>query len=122
MRRDPAAFLHDIYVAGTGILRFVRGRTFEEFLSDDMLRLAVEREFEIIGEALSAAVRARPEIADQIAEASRIVGFRNRIAHGYWEILSESVWLIIHENLPGLLDDVRALLPEDPDPDGVMGA
>ena len=54
-----------------------------EYQADRQFRRAVEREFEIIGEALNRLTHADPSTADRLDELPRIVGFRNRIIHGY---------------------------------------
>jgi len=50
--RDRRAFLWDMLQAARSVLAFTSGRTFEEYLGDLMLRSAVERQLEIVGEAL----------------------------------------------------------------------
>jgi len=55
MRLEARKYLRDIQVAAERIERFTRGRGFEQYLADEMLRSAVERQFSIIGEALSRA-------------------------------------------------------------------
>ncbi len=59
------------------------GRTFAEYADDLMLRSAVERQFEIIGEALNHAEIEQPELTTSILDLRRIVGLRNRVIHGY---------------------------------------
>jgi uncharacterized protein with HEPN domain len=53
MRRDPKAYLWDAAAGATAIQRFISGRSYDDYLADEMLRSAVERQFEIVGEALS---------------------------------------------------------------------
>ena len=65
-----------------------------------MLRSAVERQFEIIDEALNQPRRNDPAPAVRIPERGRIVGFRNLLIHGYDEIDSEDVWRIVEVDLP----------------------
>jgi len=54
MERDPRAFLWDARESADAIAQFIAGRTLEQYLQDAMLRAAVERHFEILGEALLA--------------------------------------------------------------------
>lgn len=56
-QRERNLFLWDILEAGSEILRFTEGKDFDAYQQDSMLRAAVERKFEIIGEALSQAIR-----------------------------------------------------------------
>ena len=53
MQRDPRAYLWDAREATAAILEFVAGKTFKDYASDRLLRSAIERQFEIIGEALN---------------------------------------------------------------------
>lgn len=63
------------------IAQFTQGRTFDQYGADPMLRSAVERQFEIIGEALRLAEAADPTVAEIIPDLRKIVGMRNRIIH-----------------------------------------
>ena len=67
-----------------------------------MLRSAVERQFEIVGEALNRLSREDPAVAARIPDVSRIVGFRNVLAHGYDIVDDEAVWSAITDDLPTL--------------------
>jgi uncharacterized protein with HEPN domain len=67
----------------------------------------VERQFEIIGEALNQLSRVAPEMADRIPELPRIVAFRNLLIHGYAAVDHGLVWRTIEEKLPGLRDAVQ---------------
>ena len=73
------------------------------------LRTAVERQFEIVGEALTQARAVEPDLVDGIGNARAIIGFRNQLIHGYALVDDEIVWGNI-ERLPGLVDDVARLL------------
>jgi len=76
-----------------------------------MMRLAVERSFTIIGEALRQAAKLDPEIATRITDFRRICDFRNVLVHDYVTVYDEAVWRIIREHLPRLLAEVRVILP-----------
>ncbi len=78
-----------------------------------MLRAAVERQFEIAGEALTQLARLDPGIAAQIADFRRIIAFRNLLIHGYADIDDRIVWALIESKLARLHDDVARLLGED---------
>jgi uncharacterized protein with HEPN domain len=114
MRRKPAAFLWDVQEAGGRIQEFVVGLDFDAFASDVLVRSAVERQFEIIGEALSQLSRSSPVLVAQIPEAGRIIAFRNILIHGYAVLDHEIVWQVIHDHLPPLLQVVERLLDADP--------
>lgn len=63
MGGDAGKYLWDAKVAADRVARFAKGRSFDDYRSDEMLRSAVERQFETIGEALSALRRVAPEVA-----------------------------------------------------------
>ena len=67
-----------------------------------MLRSAVERQFEIIGEALAQVLRLDPSLRSRISDAGRIIAFRNRLIHGYSSVADDVVWGILEANLPSL--------------------
>lgn len=112
MNNRIAALLSDILLAGARIQQFVKGLTFAEYVSNPLVRSAVERQFEIIGEALLRLARHQPEMFARIPEARRIIDFRNVLAHGYDIVDDEIVWQAVHNHLPPFLDVVNALLEE----------
>ena len=114
MRRKPAAFLWDVREAVLRIQEFVAGRDFEVFSSDVMVRSAVERQFEIIGEALNQLTRSSPTMVAEIPEAARVIAFRNILIHGYAILDHQIVWRVVHDNLPPLLLVVERLLKAEP--------
>jgi uncharacterized protein with HEPN domain len=83
-------------------------RDFNDYLSDKMLRRAVEREFEIIGEAMSKLDKFSPEIP--ISSKKQIINMRNRVIHGYDKIDNEIVWGIIVRHLPILKKELEDLM------------
>ena len=108
MRRRNIFF--DIAEACDLIAQFTSGKTFADYQNDPLLRSGVERQFEIIGEALCQAIRHDPGVAEQISNTSRIISFRNRLIHGYATISDEVVWGILETNLPVLNREVKDLL------------
>lgn len=77
------------------IEEFVAGKSRDEFSSSLLLRSAVERQLEIIGEALNKASAALPQLSFEVPEIPRIVGLRNRLIHGYDGVDDELVWDIV---------------------------
>jgi uncharacterized protein with HEPN domain len=75
-----------------------------------MLRSAVERQFEIIGEALRRLTTLYPELAPEIPEYQRIIAFRNIIAHGYEVLDTTMVWQAVRDKLPALRDSAASIL------------
>ena len=111
-------YLFDIAQACEMLAQFCSGKTFADYAGDAMLRSAVERQLEIIGEALHHAIRLDPSLAAHISEIRRIVALRNRLIHAYASIASEVVWGILEIGLPTLRREVEALLSETDDPEG----
>lgn len=115
MKSDAAAdtqAVRDMIRAGEAILRFAKGGK-AAFLKDDMVQSAVERQFEIMGEAarrLSEAFRqANPEVPWRT-----IIGFRNYLIHGYDSIVPEKIWVAVSESLKATLPELRRLAGENP--------
>lgn len=108
--RDPQVALDDAVRAGETIEGFLAGRTLEEYETDRLLSSAVERQFEIVGEALGRALRVDASIGETLPEASEVIGFRDVLAHGYDAVSDRLVWSLAHDRLPGLLVHVRRLL------------
>ena len=101
--------LYDIEQAIELILSFVQDKGFDDYTSSALLRSAVERQFEIIGEALNRLHRLDPEWIAQISDYQRIIAFRNVLAHGYDVISDEVVWDIVQSRLAGLRQEVEKL-------------
>ena len=112
MLHDPRAWLWDVRQATDSIAAFTQGRSFADYAADLMLRSAVERQFEIAGEALNRLSREAPEIAAQLPDLRRAVAMRNALIHGYREVDNATVWETIHEDLPALCEQVEALLAQ----------
>ena len=78
-----------------------------------MFRAAVERQFEIIGEALAKLAKIDQETAALISEHRHIIAFRNILIHGYHHIVDRRVWGLIDSMLPTLSQEVKKLLEEE---------
>ena len=113
MSADAKKYLWDVREAAKRIQRFTSARSFDDYLQDEMLRSAVERQFEIIGEALSQLSKRDRESAERIPELARIVAFRNILIHGYATVDDQLVWGILESQLPALLRTVEANLGDD---------
>lgn len=103
MRPEAKKYLWDAHEAARLIRRFVADKSFADYQGDDMLRSAVERQFEIIGEALNLLSKIDAAVAADIPELARIVAFRNVLIHGYATVDDRLVWGIVEGKLP-LLD------------------
>ena len=110
MRLESRKYLFDIQRAIALLVEFTAGKTFEDYSLDAMRRAAVEREFEIIGEALTQLVKIDASTANSISEHRRIIAFRNILIHGYAEVADQLVWDVVETKLPVLSREIAALL------------
>jgi uncharacterized protein with HEPN domain len=116
MQREPAAFLWDVHEATLRIRDFIFGYDFEAYSASVLVQSAVERQFEIIGEALNQLSKIAPDIASRIPDCGQIIAFRNILIHGYAVLDKVIVWKVIHEHLPALEKAVQNLLNAEPPP------
>lgn len=80
-------------------------KTFETYKSNILLKRAIERDLEIIGEATNRILKEDPDF--EIENAGRIIGLRNQIIHGYDTVSDESIWGILIKHLPKLKEEVN---------------
>ena len=105
-------YLFDVAQACDLPTQFTRGKACTDYTADALLRSAVERQFEIIGEALNQALRLYPDLTNHVSDCRRVVAFRNRLIHGYAFVSDEVVWGVLETNVPTLRLEVQALLVE----------
>ncbi len=110
MQRDDASCITHILEAARKAIDFTRGRSREELERDEMLALSLVRLLEIIGEAaggVSDSYRAKhPEIPWK-----KMVGLRNRLIHGYFDVDLNIVWNTVVGDLPPLVEELKKLVP-----------
>jgi uncharacterized protein with HEPN domain len=111
--RQTEARLWDILSAAEEINGFVAGLSREQYLTNRMARRAVEKDLEIIGEAVNALPM---DFRDSHPDASwrDAIGLRNILVHRYGRVDHEILWTIIHTSLPELMESIRTLLPPSP--------
>jgi len=102
--------LYDIKIAIDEIDQFFIGtdKRFDEYRDNILLKRAVERNLEIMGEAINRILKLEPDYP--IINAKRIVGLRNHIIHSYDNISDENIWGIIINHLPKLKIEVEDLI------------
>ena len=110
MRPESAAFLWDVRGAADSIASFIAGLDQDVYLADALRRSAVERQLEIIGEALNSLHWVDPGTAPEIPDLPRIVGLRNVLAHGYAIVDDRVVWAAASTRVPVLRTVVDRLL------------
>ncbi|MEX2315697.1 MAG: HepT-like ribonuclease domain-containing protein [Pirellulales bacterium] len=113
MQLEAKKCLEDIRQAAELILQFTAGKLFEDYESDVLLRSGVERQFEIIGEAVNRLSKFDRTIVEGLPDAPRIVAFRNILIHGYDIVDDNVVWDVVQNNVAPLLARVNTLLSAD---------
>jgi len=109
MKPEIYTWLEDINIAIKQIYDFLpEDFKYSDFEDDLKTQKAIERNIEIIGEALNRILRISPDIA--ISDSRKIVDTRNRIIHGYDSITPDILWLIIKRSLPILEKEISELL------------
>ena len=93
--RDPRAFLWDVAEAARAVNTFTAGMDAQSYAESALVNAAVERKFEIIGEALNQLSKCAPAMAARVPDLSKIVAFRNQLIHSYSGIDSALVWNIV---------------------------
>lgn len=115
MRLESAKLLEDIRIAAGDALAMAAGKTYDDYLANKQLRYAVERCFEIAGEALTQLNKLDPGVAQQITDWRAIIGFRNVLIHGYAMVRHDKTWDIVTSELPILLRQATELLATEPE-------
>jgi uncharacterized protein with HEPN domain len=114
MQLEVGKLLWDALQACNLILTFTAGKSFENYQDDVLLRSAVERQFEIVGEALNQMSKIDLVTADAIPQFRQIVSFRNLLIHGYSTVDDRVVWTVLVEHLPPLKLVLAALVEQSP--------
>jgi uncharacterized protein with HEPN domain len=99
--------LEDAIEACERVQGFLKNIPIDTFLGSELLRSAVERQLEIIGEALNAASKADKSLVYVIPDLPRIVGLRNRLIHGYDAVDAEIIWDVVKHNVPILVRQLK---------------
>ena len=113
MRLEVKKYLYDIQQAAARIAEFTADKRLEDYQGSALVGAAVERQFEIIGEALAQLARLDTRLVARISEHRRIVAFRNILIHGYADVDDRLVWDVVQNKLPVLRREVELLLSED---------
>jgi uncharacterized protein with HEPN domain len=103
MEIRTAKLLHDCLSASREILAVTEDLTLDDYLSNRLLRLAVERLFEIVGESLNLAIQSDESLRASLPEYQRVIGMRNQLIHGYADVSDIAVWGAVSMSLPQFL-------------------
>jgi uncharacterized protein with HEPN domain len=110
MPHDPRKLLEDIRLAAMRVQQFTAAESADSYMESVLLRSAVERQIEIVGEALNRLLKLSPELATRITDYRRIIDFRNYINHVYHRIDHKLVWGVVEKDVPILLREVEEML------------
>ncbi len=110
MNDETRKNLIDVLQAAEEIQDFVCGMDFKAYQNNAVTKRAVERDFEIIGEALNRIKNTDSELLETISGHHRIIGFRNILIHGYDVVDEAIVWQAVTNHLPILMGEVKEIL------------
>lgn len=113
MPKQVSKWLYDILTAIEEIESYFdeNPKDFDYFSSNGMLKRAIERNLEIIGEAVNRILKVAPNT--EITNARNIVGLRNQIIHAYDNIQDEIIWGIVIKNIPSLKEEIKLLIKNE---------
>jgi uncharacterized protein with HEPN domain len=112
MDNDIKTWLYDVLQSINEIDSYYENKpkVFEEYITDTKTKRAIERDLEIIGEAVNRILKKDKSFV--LENAEKIIGTRNRIIHGYDKISDDLIWSIVINHLPKLKIEVSGLLGE----------
>lgn len=108
-------WLYDIHLALEEIESFFEGKEkdFFEYRKNTMLKRAIERNLEIIGEAVNRILKREADFEKFISNSKAIIGLRNQVIHSYDNISDENIWSIIINHIPKLKVEIKNLISEN---------
>lgn len=106
--------LHDALEAARTVRQYIDGYILSADIDNGLVRSAVERQLEIVGEAINAALRDEPGLVKHIPSLREWVGLRNVLIHAYADIIAEAIWTIATTEIPDLIATLERLLDGDP--------
>ena len=111
-RHDPLVRLHHMLDHAREAIQIAQGRKREDLDRDRLLNLALVRLLEIIGEAAARIPPAERKRWPTVPWAD-IVGLRNRLIHGYFEVDLDVLWAILQDDLPPLVAELEKIIPQE---------
>jgi len=107
-------WLYDIKIAIAEIDSFfdTNERSFVNYQQNTLLKRAVERELEIIGEAVNRIISRDSSFEKKIQDAKNIISLRNHVIHAYDNISDENIWAILINHLPKLKSEIESLIKD----------
>lgn len=111
MSRDELLYLEDIQESCEKVKRFTKGMKYKDFVQNELHFDAVLRNLEIIGEAVKNISEETQQKYPQM-KWRKIAGFRNIVAHEYFGVNEETVWDIVENEIPSLLEIIKTMLKD----------
>lgn len=108
--RNPQKYLYDIANGCEFVLEMTQGKTVEDYKNDRIFRSALERELQIIGEAMLQLDSVSRQTAEKISQHRNIIGFRHVLVHGYANLDPDTVWNVVETKISILLGQAKKLL------------
>ena len=110
MDRKLRKYLEDILNSINEIELFMEGRPreYETFCNDLLFRRGVERNIEIMGEAMNQALKINPNLP--VTSARKVVDTRNFIIHAYDSLREDILWAIVIRHMPLLKKEIEEIL------------
>jgi uncharacterized protein with HEPN domain len=108
--RDKERLLH-IIEAIDNIFEFIEDKSFEMYQNDKILRFAVVKNLEIVGEAAYLLTKDF-KLKNTTVEWKEMIGMRHILVHGYYQIKDEIIWSTIETELAPLKESIASLLSE----------
>lgn len=112
MQLEAKKLLEDVRMAAEYIINHTKDMSLDDYISDKIVPVAIERKFEIIGEALNRLKAVDQQTLQKINNYRQIIAFRNILIHGYDAVDNEIVWRAIQEDIPVLLKQALQLMNE----------
>jgi uncharacterized protein with HEPN domain len=110
---EPEKYLYDMLSSCEFLLEFTSNKAVDDYINDRAFRSALERELQIIGEALIGLEKVAPAVAAQIPEYQNIIGFRHVLVHGYDSLDPSTIWNVVETKLEGLAQNIKSLLKKN---------
>ena len=110
--RNPKTYLYYIINCSEFVLQLTKDKTVDDYKNDRIFRSALERELQIIGEAMLQLDRMSPEMVEKISEHRSIIGFRHVLVHGYDSLDPDTVWNVVETKIALLLEQAKELLQQ----------
>jgi uncharacterized protein with HEPN domain len=112
-KRSEKLLIEDIIESIERVFSYTKDLSYKEFIADNKTVDAVVRNFEIIGEAANNLPKDFLPAYPQI-DWSGLIGFRNKLIHGYFGVDYKIVWYIIETELEGILSQFKSILENHP--------